>query len=425
MDGIYLDNNATTPLLPAVREAMQPYLSGAFGNPASAHGFGRKARQALEDSRELVAALLDAEPDEVIFTSGATEANNFALFGLAGKLPGHILVSPIEHPSVAEPVRRLAELGFAVDRLPVDPLGRVPADSMLSLLRPETGLISIQLANHETGVVQAIRELAVTVRRSGCEKLSSPSSGEEGIVHLSSVGREVSGMRRFGCTFHCDATQAVGKIPVHFHDLGVTSLSLSAHKFHGPKGVGALLVRRESRLEPLLRGGHQQQGRRPGTEPVALVVGLAVALDLACRQMHERHDRVLALRRRFLTQLRDLAAPVVVNGPDEGMPGFALPHTLNLSFAGCRADVLLMNLDLAGIACSTGSACSSGSLLPSPVLQAMAVPADRLASAMRFSLSSLLSDQDIDEAVRRIAAVCCRLRQWSSGLATSGNRPGV
>jgi cysteine desulfurase len=374
VDCIYLDNNATTPLLPAVWEAMRPYLTDVFGNPASAHAAGRRARRALEDARESVASHLDAHPDEILFTSGATEANNLALFGLAGEPPAHLITSPIEHPSVAEPLRRLAEIGFTLDFLPVDVLGRVRVDSLADALRPDPRLIAVMLANHETGVVQPIRRLMETLG-----------------------GRAL---------FHCDAVQAAGKVPLRFHDLGVDTLTISAHKFHGPKGIGALLVRRGVKLRPRTWGGHQQQGRRPGTEPVALAVGLACALDHACREMTERLSHVRRLHERFLDHLRNGAAPVVVNGPDD-----SIPHTINVSFPGVKGDLLLMSLDLAGVACSTGSACSSGSLLPSPVLQAMGVSDAVLHSAMRFSLSPLLTLEEIDEAARRIAAVVARLRQ--------------
>jgi cysteine desulfurase len=370
MDLIYLDNNATTPTLPAVWEAMRPFLADTYGNPASAHRAGRRARQALEDARERVATLLGAHADEVVFTSGGTEANNLAVFGLAGDPPGHIIASPIEHPSVAEPLRRLGEVGFRVDYLPVDCAGVVRPEALAGLLRPETRLVTVMLANNETGAVQPIAELVGAV------------------------------------PFHCDAVQAVGRTPVHFGRLGVTTLSLSAHKFHGPRGIGALLVRRGAKLRPLLFGGHQQAGRRPGTEPVALAVGLAAALELADREGEARRRHVLSLRRRLLDVLHREAAPVVLNGPDEGV----IPHTLNLSFPGCRADALLMNLDLAGVACSTGSACSSGSLLPSPVLKAMGTPDEVLHSAMRFSLSALLSEAEVDEAARRIVEVVRRLR---------------
>ena len=261
-------------------------------------------------------------------------------------------------------------------------------------LRHDTRLVSVQLANHETGVVQPIRDCGLRI----------------------ADGR---------AALHCDATQAVGKMAVRFHELGVTTLSLSAHKFHGPKGAGALVVRRGTRLRPLLLGGHQQRERRPGTEPVALAVGLATALDLAARQMDARHEAVTALRRRFLEHLLAHAAPVVLNGADDGE---GLPHTLNLSFVGVKADVLLMSLDLAGVACSTGSACSSGSLLPSPVLQAMGVAHDVLGSAMRFSLSFLLTEDEVDEAARRVAEVVNRLRQdgasRSAGQHSSPNRAG-
>ena len=372
-DCIYLDNSATTPVLPAVWEAMRPYCAEVFGNPASAHQAGRRARRALEDARDRSAALLDAQPDEVLFTSGATEANNLALFGLAGDAPGHLIASPVEHPSVLEPLRQLEQRGFTLDWLPVDATGVVQAAALPALLRPDTRLVSVMLANHETGAVQPVGELAAPL-------------------------------------LHCDAVQAVGKMPLSFRDLGVTTLSLSAHKFHGPKGIGALLCRRGVPLRPALWGGHQQQGRRPGTEPVALVVGMATALELALAEREARTGHVRKLRQHFLERVCELAGPVVLNGPARG----GLPHTLNLSFPGLRADALLMALDLEGVACSTGSACSSGSLLPSPVLRAMGVPDERLHSAMRFSLSHLLSTEEVDEAVRRVGRVVRRLRALPS-----------
>ncbi len=381
MNPIYLDNNATTPVLPAVWEAMRPFLSETYGNPASAHAAGRRARQALEDAREQVAALLGAFADEVLFTSGATEANNLALAGLAGAPPAHLVTSPVEHPSVEEPIRRLEQNGFRVSRLPVDREGVVRAEALPALLDLGTKLVSVMLANNETGAVQPVAEL---VR----------------LTHHSPLTTHHSRL------FHCDAVQAVGRLPVHFHELGVTALTFSAHKFHGPKGVGGLLLRRGTRLQPQLLGGHQQQGRRPGTEPVPLIVGLAAALELAERERDARTEHVLRLRGRFLDQLHTTAAPVVLNGPAAG----GVPHTLNLSFPGCQADALLMALDLAGVACSTGSACSSGSLLPSPVLRAMSVPDELLHSALRFSLSALLTEDDIDEAAARVAAVVRRLR---------------
>src|SRR5262249_15934917 len=262
----------------------------------------------------------------------------------------------------------------------VDGGGVVLCDWVAESLPPDTRLVTVMLANHETGAIQPIAEL------------------KNGISET--------------IAFHCDAVQAIGKMPVSFRSLGVTSLSLSAHKFHGPRGIGALLCRRGVSLRPLLWGGHQQQGRGPGPEPVGLVVGIATALGLALAEWEQRREHVLRLRTVFLERLRDVAAPVVLNGPVEG----GLPHTLNLSFPGLLAESLLMNLDLAGVACSTGSACSSGSLLPSPVLRAMGVPNDVLRSAMRFSFSHLFSLEDIEEAVRRIGTVVQRLR----ALTTEG-----
>lgn len=374
MDPIYLDNSASTPVLPAVWEAMKPFFLDNAANPASSHRPGQKARTALEDARELIASLLDAGPDEVIFTSGATEANNLAIFGLTSE-PGHIVASPIEHPCVTEPVARLADKGFQVDWLDVNRQGVVCMESCD--IQPQTRLVCVMLANHETGALQPVKELANLVAARA--------------------------------PFHCDAAAAAGKVPISFHDLGVTCLTISAHKFHGPKGIGALLLRRHSKLKPLFHGGHQQQGRRPGTEPVALAVGLATALNLACAEMKARQEKVCRLRQLFLDALRMSGSPMVLNGTEEN----SIPHIVNLSFPGCRADVLLMNLDLAGVACATGSACSSGSLLPSPVLKAMKVPEDVLHCAMRFSLSHLLTEAEVTEAARRIAELVKRLRAGS------------
>ncbi len=250
---IYLDHAATTPMLPEVWEAMRPYASEHFGNPASAHAAGRKARQALDDSRERIAHLLGASPDEVIFTSGATEANNLAIFGLAGSPPGHILASPTEHPCVSEPLKQLGARGFEVEYLPVDSHGLISVDKFHERVRPDTRLSIIMMVNHETGSIQPIPELSVVIDRP--------------------------------FAFHCDAVQAVGKIPLSFHDLGITCLSVSAHKFAGPKGIGALVLKKGTRLDSLFFGGHQQQGRRPGTESPMLAVGMAKALEIATAQM--------------------------------------------------------------------------------------------------------------------------------------------
>jgi cysteine desulfurase len=371
MNAIYLDNNSSTPMLPAVWEAMQPYLYERPGNPASSHRFGRQARQALENARERLADLLDAYPDEVVFTSGATEANNLAIFGMAGT-PGIVVTTAIEHPSVLEPIRQLAERGFTIAQLPVTTLGSVAAEATIP--RDGIRLVAVMLANHETGAVQPIEALA----------------------------RALDGK----APFHCDAAAAAGKLAISFHKLGVSTLTLSAHKFHGPKGIGALLLRRDMKLRPLHFGGHQQYGKRPGTEPVPLAVGMARALEWSLQNLTTHRAVLVDFRRRFLAYLREHAAPVIVNGPEDD----DLPHALNLSFPGCNADTLLMNLDLADVACSTGSACSSGSLLPSPVLAAMGKSGDTLRSAMRFSFSPLLSAEEIDEGARRITQCVKKLR---------------
>jgi cysteine desulfurase len=383
MPTIYLDHNATTPLVPAAWDAMRPLMAEAFGNPSSAHAVGRKARQALEDARERIAELLGAFPDEVTFTSGATEANNLAVFGLlegAGPAdrPPRVIASHLEHSCVVEPLQQLARRGVAVEWWPVDSRGILVPQPLTTVPH----LVCVMLANHETGAVQPVSAIAQSLPP--------------------------------GVALHCDAAQAVGKMPVNFHELGATTLTASAHKFGGPKGIGLLLTRRGTPLQPLLYGGHQQQGRRPGTEAVALAVGLAVALDHAVRHQADHHARLVQLRQRLWERLQAVAAPVVLNGPAIGSAD-VVPTTLNVSFPGCRAEVLLMALDLAGVACSTGSACSSGSLLPSPVLRAMGVPAAVLHSALRFSFGPSTELADIDEAADRIGNAVRQLRTRGGG----------
>lgn len=386
---VYLDAAATTPLGPAAHQAMLPWLTEQFGNASSAHATGRRARRAIEDAREQVAQLLDAMPDEVIFTSGATEANNLAILGMlgpastptltaaSGPTPAHILASPIEHSCVSEPLARLASLGHTVEFLSVGSDGVVQLDDLPARLRPNTRLLCLMLVNHETGAIQPV---------AGAARLAMQSAA--------------------GVRLHCDAAQAVGKLPISFRMLGASTLSASAHKFHGPPGVGLLLARSDVPLAPLLHGGHQERGRRPGTEPVALVVGLAAALAAAERDRAAHTAHVTALRQRFLDVLMTRAEPVIVNGPTTG----GLPHVLNVSFPGCVAGVLLMKLDLAGVACSTGSACSSGSLLPSPVLRAMGLDEARLTSAMRFSFHAGLTLAQVEDAAQRVAAAVRQMR---------------
>lgn len=370
---IFLDTNSTAPIRPESLAAMLPWLTGRPGNAASAHAAGRAARRAVEDAREQLAQLLGAQPDELIFTSGATEGNNLAVFGLAGELPSRLISSRIEHPCVVAPLERLAARGHSVTWLPVTEEGLVDSAALDDSLSPDTRLVAVMLANHETGAVQPISKL-----------------------------RDMAS----GIAFHCDAAQAVGKIPVNFHKLGVSTLSVSAHKFGGPPGIGALLVNRCTPLRPLLFGGQQQSGRRPGTEPVALIVGMAAALVAAQRHREIETLELHILRQGFLDALIAGAAPVTLNGPT----ACGLAHVVNLSFPGCRGDALLMALDLAGVYCSTGSACSSGSLLPSPVLRAMGLPDQRLQSALRFSFGPTTTSDELAEAARRIIRVVGHMR---------------
>jgi cysteine desulfurase len=379
MPPIYLDHNATTPLDPEVLEAMRPHwLSG--GNPESRHSFGRSARRTLERSRESIARNLGAFPDEVVFTSGGTEANNLAVFGLTREDSGrgHVLSSPIEHPAVAEAVGRLELEGFVVDRPAVDAEGRADAEAMAEAIQPDTRLATLMLANNETGAIQPVAELARLAERRGVP-------------------------------VHTDAVQAVGRIPVDFHALGVATLAASAHKFHGPGGSGLLLVRKGIKLAPRLFGGGQQGGRRPGTPSVALAVGLAKALEIWRAEADDRTARWSRLIARLESGLIAALGPdrVVVNGPRD--PLDRLPQTLNVGFPGLDGDALLMQLDLAGVAVSLGSACASGASEPSPTLLAMRVPDDRLRSSVRFSLGASTTEAEVDQTLARVIAVVERI----------------
>ena len=375
MTPIYLDHNATTPMDPRVLEAMRPHFL-AGGNAESRHAFGRSARRAWESAKESVARILGADPSEVIFTSGGTESNNLAVFGLAGAehSPGHVVTSPIEHPAIVEPVARLEAAGFAVDRVDVNTEGLADAEKMADTFRDETRFAALMLANNETGAIQPVAELA---------RLAADR----------------------GIPVHTDAVQAVGRIPVDFHGLGVTTLAASAHKFHGPVGVGVLLVKNGVRLGSRLFGGGQQQGRRPGTIAVALAVGFATALEVWHQEAEARIARWRTLRDRLEAGLMAGVGPdqVVRNGPADDTQ--RLPQTVNLGFRGLDGDALLMQLDLSGVAASLGSACASGSTRPSPTLMAMRIPDDRLRSSVRFSLGAPTTDDEIDDAIRRILGV--------------------
>ncbi|WP_406698096.1 cysteine desulfurase family protein [Singulisphaera sp. Ch08] len=376
---IYLDHNATTAIAPEVLEAMQPYWLSP-GNAESRHAYGRAARRGWEEAKDSVARILGAEPGEVIFTSGGTEANNLAIFGLAGAEgdPGHVVSSPIEHPAIAEPIARLEVAGFAVDRPAVNAEGLADAEKMAATFRAETRLATLMLANNETGAIEPVARLASLAEARGIP-------------------------------VHTDAVQAVGRIPVDFHGLGVATLAASAHKFHGPVGVGLLLVRQGIKLGSRLFGGGQQQGRRPGTVAVPLAVGLARALECWQAESDARQARWRDLRDRLESGLIAALGPdrVIRNGPHDDSQ--RLPQTLNLGLTGLDGDALLMQLDLAGIAASLGSACASGSTRPSPTLVAMRVPDDRLRSSVRFSLGAATTEAEIEAALPRIIEVVRRI----------------
>ncbi len=384
---IYLDNNATTALDPQVLEAMAPHFLRP-GNAESRHAAGRAARRAWEEAKDSVARILGADPSEVIFTSGGTEANNLAVFGLAGAehAPGHVVSSPIEHPAVAEPVARLEAAGFAVDRPRIDARGLAEARAMADTFRDDTRFATLMLANNETGAIEPVAELAALARARGV-------------------------------AVHTDAVQAVGRIPVNFQALGVTTLAASAHKFHGPVGAGLLLVRAGVKLGSRLFGGGQQQGRRPGTVAVPLAVGLARALELWQAEADARIERWTRLRDRLERGL--IAAlgtdRVVRNGPNENEPARRLPQTLNVGFPGLDGDALLMQLDLLGVCASLGSACASGSTRPSPTLVAMRIPDDRLRSSVRFSLGATTTEADIDKALARVIEAVERVAGMTDG----------
>jgi cysteine desulfurase len=375
---VYLDNAATTRVLPEVAAAMAEALMGRFGNPSSLHGAGRDARKALEDARAAVARCLGAAPREVVFTSGGTESDNLALFGTARALREkgrHLVTSAIEHPAVLSAARALEAEGWALTVVGVDGEGRVSPDDVERALRPDTVLVSVMLVNNETGVVQPVSEIA---RRA----------------------------RARGVAVHTDAVQGLGKIPVDVGALGVDLLTISAHKIHGPKGVGALWARAGADLRPSQVGGHQEWNRRPGTENVAGIVGFAVAAGRACRDLPRRAAAVRALRERLERGLTERVGRVRVNGAGaERVPAIA-----SVSVEGAEGESMLIGLDLEGVCVSTGSACSSGSATPSHVLAAMGLPRERAQGSLRLSLSGETTAAEIDAAVEALARVAARLR---------------
>lgn len=382
MDSIYLDYNSTTPVDPRVVAAISRSLEQSDANPASQHQHGRRARQKLEADREQIAAVLGADlgaanADRLIFTSGGTESNNLALRGMVSGPPGRIVISAIEHPSVAGAAQWLTTRGFEVCRLPVNRHGQVLPEKLDPWLSSDTQLVSVMLGNNETGVLQPITEI-------------------------------VQRCRAAGIPVHTDAVQVVGKIPVNFRELGVDALTFTAHKFHGPTGIGGLLLSGRTRLEPLLVGGFQQAAARPGTESVPLVAGLRAAVDAWQLDAESRTTHMLQLRDRLE---RRLLADPHAQSTIHGIEAPRLPHTTNVSFPGLDRQALLMALDQAGVSCSTGSACASGSSEPSPVLIAMGLPEAQIQSALRISLGVTTTAEEVDRAAERILLIVKHLRQ--------------
>jgi cysteine desulfurase len=379
MTRVYMDHNATTPLAEPVADRMSAVLREEFGNPSSVHHFGQRAKAAVDEARSAVADLIGADPSEVIFTSSGTESDNAALRGAAEALePGgrkQLISSGIEHEAVLNTLKSLARRGWQVTMLPVGPSGLVTAEALTAALTDQAGIVSIMHANNEIGTIQPVAELTRLAKARGA------------IVHT-------------------DAVQTAGKIPVKVKALGVDLLSLSAHKFYGPKGVGALWVRRGLRLLPFMTGGKQERGRRAGTENVAGIVGMGVAARLAAAHMAEEGTRLAALRDRLEQRILQTVPGTAVNGD----PATRVPNTTNVSFDRVEAESLLIALDLEGIAVSTGSACSSGTLEPSHVLKAMGLPAHRTQNSIRFSLGAVNTDADVDRVVAVLPGVVDKLR---------------
>jgi len=370
MDRIYLDHNASTPVDARVLEAMLPLLQEAFGNPSSLHWFGQRARAALDEARGRVADLIGASPAEIVFTGSGTEADNMALRGVAALASGErrtIVHTAIEHHAIVHTSRALAEEGWPVQTVRVGSDGVVDMDDLRAKVDERTALVAVMLANNETGAIQPVAEVA----RLAHEK---------------------------GALVHCDGVQAAGKIPVDVRALDVDTLALSAHKIYGPKGVGALYVKRGARLKPLLRGGSQERNRRAGTENVAGIAGLGAAAQLARAELAPQAQRLGALRDRLEQRLLAIA------GARRNGDGPRVPNTCNVSFEGIEAESLLMALDLAGIAVSTGAACAAGAVEPSHVLRGMGLPMDRVQGSLRFSLGRSNTEEQISRAAEAVVA---------------------
>jgi cysteine desulfurase len=370
---IYLDHNATAPLLPEVREVMGRVLAEAWANPSSIHAAGRRARTAVETARTQVAALIGALPDEIVFTSGGTEANHLAIRGLAPP-EGSLVSSPLEHPSVLGALEAAAGSEARVHWLPVAPDGRLSSGDLVTALTAGAGLVSLALVNHELGNLYPIPELAGRTRAAGAR-------------------------------FHCDAVQALGKVPVDVGALGADALTLSAHKIGGPKGVGAVWIRNGLLTRALLAGGHQERERRAGTENVPGIAGFGEACRLAAHGLADRAQRLADLRDRLERRLLAIAGARLHGDPAGRVPGVS-----NLGFAGAAGQLVAIGLDLEGVAVSTGAACSSGTVAPSPVLLALGLPPDQAREAVRFSVGPENSEEEIDRAAAIAERVVARVR---------------
>jgi cysteine desulfurase len=376
---IYLDYNATSPAAPAVVEAMLRVLRDGVGNPSSVHAFGQRAKAVVDDARQQVASLIDADPTEIVFTSGGTEADNLALRGAALALAHgprrRLVTSGLEHEAVLNTAKALERDGWSVTRVTTSASGIVTPDALRAALGDDVAIVSIMHANNEVGTIQPVAELAALAR-----------------AH--------------GALFHTDAVQSVGKIPVSVRALDVDLLSLSAHKFAGPAGIGALWIRRGVRLVPYLTGGRQERNRRAGTENVAAIAGLGVAARLASAHLADAAARIGGLRDRLEAAILDAVPGTAVNGDR----AHRVPNTTNIGFDGIEAESLLIALDLEGIAVSTGSACSSGSLEPSHVLRAMGLPTARARNSLRFSLGAGTTAEDIDTVITVLPRLVQKLR---------------
>ncbi|MFZ5451083.1 MAG: cysteine desulfurase NifS [Thermodesulfobacteriota bacterium] len=395
MKPIYLDNNATTQVAPEVLEAMLPYLRDFYGNPSSMHTFGGQVGRQVRRAREQVARLIGAAPEEIIFTSCGTESDNTAIRSALATNPGkrHIVTTRVEHPAIHSLAARLAQEGYRITEIPVDAAGRLNMELYAKSLSPDTAIVSMMWANNETGVIFPVEEAATLARNRGIP-------------------------------FHTDAVQAVGKIPVDLRQNCMDMLSLSGHKLHAPKGVGALYVRKGTRFAPFLIGGHQEKGRRGGTENVPSIIGLGLACDLAAQKMTRENTVVKELRDKLENALLAKIPRCRVNGDQENR----LPNTSNISFEFVEGEAILLRLDEYGICASSGSACTSGSLQPSHVLRAMGVPFTMAHGSIRFSLSIYNTEQEIATVIDTLPGIIDSLRAlspyWEAGDAVCARVEG-